>query len=54
MRIILGEISQLIEVSLNDRDAYQYPVLIGRNFLRDNCIVDVGKKFELKPMKLPK
>lgn len=54
MRIILGDISQLIEVSLNDRDAYLYPVLIGRNFLRDNCIVDVGKKFQFKPMKLPK
>ena len=54
MRVIMGNISQLIEVSLNDRDAYQYPVLIGRNFLRDNCIVDVGKKFQLKPMKLPK
>lgn len=54
MRIILGNISQLIEVSLNDRDAYLYPVLIGRNFLRDNCIVDVSKKFQFKPMKFAK
>ncbi len=55
MRIILGDISQLISVTLNDRDAYQYPVLIGRNFLRDHCIVDVGKKFKMKkPIALPK
>ncbi|MCW8821712.1 MAG: RimK/LysX family protein [Sulfurovum sp.] len=54
MRIILGDVSQLISVTLNDRDAYQYPVLIGRNFLRDYCIVDVGKKFQFKPMVLPK
>lgn len=54
MRIILGKVSQLISVNLNDRDAYQYPILIGRNFLRDFFIVDVGKKFQFKPMKLPK
>ena len=54
MRIILGEVSQLIPVNLNDRDAYMYPVLIGRNFLRDYFIVDVAKKYRLKPMVLPK
>lgn len=54
MRIILGEVSQLIPVTLNDRDAYKYPVLIGRNFLRDYFIVDVAKKYRLKPMVLPK
>lgn len=54
MRIILGEVSQLIPVTLNDRDSYLYPVLIGRNFLRDYFIVDVAKKFQLKPMVLPK
>jgi len=54
MRIILGKVSQLVSVNLNDRDDYAYPVLIGRNFLRDYCIVDVGKKFQMKPMALPK
>jgi len=54
MRIILGDVSQLISVNLNDRDAYLYPVLIGRNFLRDFFIVDVAKKYQFKPMKLPK
>ena len=54
MRIILGEVSQLIPVTLNDRDAYMYPVLIGRNFLRDYFLVDVAKKYRFKPMVLPK
>ena len=54
MRIILGDVSQLIPVTLNDRDAYIYPVLIGRNFLRDYFIVDVAKKYQFKPMVLPK
>lgn len=54
MRIVLGSVSQLIHVNLNDREAYKYPVLIGRNFLRDYFIVDVAKKYQLKPMLLPK
>lgn len=54
MRIILGNVSRLIHVNLNDREAYKYPVLIGRNFLRDYFIVDVAKKHQLKPMILPK
>ena len=54
MRIILGTVSQLIHVNINDREAYTYPVLIGRNFLCDYFIVDVAKKHQLKPMVLPK
>jgi len=54
MRIMLGNVSQLIHVNINDREAYTYPVLIGRNFLRDYFIVDVSKKHRHKPMRLPK
>ena len=36
-----------IEATLNDRSNYSYPLLIGRNFLRDNCIVDVSRKHVL-------
>ncbi|PHS39134.1 MAG: hypothetical protein COB07_06775 [Sulfurovum sp.] len=54
MRIILGNVSQLIHVNLNDRKSYTYPVLIGRNLLRDYFIVDVSKKHQLKPKKLAK
>ncbi len=54
MRIVLGDVSQLISVNLNDRDAYMYPILIGRNFLQDYFVVDVAKKYQFEPMKLAK
>ncbi len=54
MRIVLGNVSQLISVNLSDREEYKYPVLIGRNFLQDFFIVDVAKKYQFKPMRLPK
>jgi hypothetical protein len=54
MRVILGDVSQLISVNLSDREEYKYPVLIGRNFLRDFFMVDVAKKYQFKPMSLPK
>ena len=52
MRIVLGNVSQLIHVNLNNRETYTYPILIGRNFLRDYFLVDVAKKHQLKPMVL--
>ncbi len=48
MKLKLGDLEQLVEVSLNDRSHLNYPVLIGRNFLRGLFIVDVSKKFLLK------
>ena len=54
MRIVLGDVSQLVQVTLNDRENYTYPILIGRNVLRDYFIVDVSKKYQLKPMVLVK
>ncbi len=51
MRITLGDVSQLVEVNLNNRDAYTYPILIGRNFLRDSFIVDIAKRYRFKPQK---
>ncbi len=50
MRLILGERSQVVEVSLTDRGSFTYPILIGRNFLRDIYIVDVGSKMSSKPI----
>ena len=54
MRIVLGNVSQLVRVTLNDRETYMYPILIGRNVLRDYFIVDVSKKYQFKPMVLVK
>lgn len=39
----LGEIKELIEVTLSDRTDFEYPLLIGRNFLTDIAIVDVSR-----------
>jgi hypothetical protein len=45
LKITIGEIARDIEVSLADRDAFDYPVLIGRNFLDGNFVVDVGNRY---------
>jgi hypothetical protein len=39
----LGSRTQRIQVTLTDRGNYEYPVLLGRNFLRDNVLIDVSR-----------
>jgi hypothetical protein len=51
VRLVLGHISQMVDVTLNDRSRFTYPGLVGRNFLRDMMIVDVSKKYTAKPAK---
>jgi hypothetical protein len=46
--LAIGDIQENIEISLNDRSDFEYPVLIGRNFLTDNALVDVSRKFVVK------
>ena len=48
VRLKLGEISLLTEVTLADRAKFTYPLLIGRNFLQDMAIVDVSKEHTAK------
>jgi len=43
MWVTLGEIRSKIDVNLSDRTDFEYPLLIGRNFLIDNMIVDVSR-----------
>lgn len=50
MRFILGGVSQSIQVTLTDRSNFQYKVLVGRNFLHDVYIVDVGQKMTTQPI----
>lgn len=45
MTLAIGSIEQRLEVSLADRSKFEYPVLIGRNFLDGNVSVDVSAKF---------
>ena len=45
MNLAIGSIKKRIEVSLTDRSKFEYPVLIGRNFLYGDIRVDVSNKF---------
>lgn len=47
VEIEMGGISRRVEVTLNDRSSYEYPLLIGRNFLRDTAVVDVTRSHVL-------
>ena len=44
LAIQIGNFSEDAEFTLNDRTAMTYPVLLGREFLKDVAVVDVGKK----------
>ncbi|BFM12749.1 hypothetical protein R50072_29020 [Simiduia litorea] len=48
MRVRLGDIDEEIEVTLTDRSEFSFPMLIGRNFLTDNAVVDVSKSFNIR------
>jgi hypothetical protein len=43
MWVSLGEHRSLIDVGVSEREDYEYPLLIGRNFLTDIAIVDVSR-----------
>lgn len=45
MTLAIGLVEQAVEVSLADRSKFEYPVLIGRNFLDGKIAVDVSSKF---------
>ena len=45
LTISMGDLSREVEVSLTDRSGFRYPVLIGRNFLDGEALVDVSRKF---------
>ena len=45
LQLRMGELAEIVEVSLSDRSDFEFPLLIGRNFLTDNAIVDVSKQF---------
>jgi len=51
MRLNISDLSYYIEVSLTDRSKYKLPVLVGRNFLKGNIIVDVSLKHTKAPTK---
>ena len=45
MAVSLGALSEQIDASLSERATMTYPLLIGRNFLRNLAIVDASQRF---------
>lgn len=43
LEFAIGDHKQKAEFNLSDRDQLDYPILVGRNILRDVMIVDVGR-----------
>lgn len=44
LQVTIGAIKQRIEVNITDRTNYEFPMLIGRNFLKDIAVVDVSQE----------
>jgi len=44
MWLTLGELRSRVDVTLSDREDFEYPLLVGRNFLMDAVIVDVSRR----------
>lgn len=47
--LTLGDVTQTAEFTLSERSHLEYPVLIGRNVLRDLMVVDVSRSHTLRP-----
>jgi len=45
LHLRIGDIAHLTEFTLTDRTHMEYPVLIGRSFMRDVVLVDVSKEY---------
>ncbi|NZA27513.1 ATP-dependent zinc protease [Luteimonas sp. SJ-92] len=45
----LGDTYREQEFTLVDRSAFLYPVLVGRNYMRDHVLVDSGETFTRRP-----
>ncbi|UTW45631.1 ATP-dependent zinc protease [bacterium SCSIO 12696] len=44
----LGEIEENVEVTLTDRSEFEFPLLVGRNWLTDTAVVDVSRRYVIK------
>ncbi|PHR54315.1 MAG: hypothetical protein COA44_13465 [Arcobacter sp.] len=51
MRLNIASLSHYTEVSLSNRSQYEFPVLIGRNYLQGEVLVDVNLQYTLSPTK---
>ncbi len=51
MRLFLGDVQDTFEFTLADRSHLEYQMLLGRNFLTDVALVDVGRQFIQPPFR---
>ncbi|MEQ8689482.1 MAG: RimK/LysX family protein, partial [Pseudomonadales bacterium] len=49
MRIMLGNVKDSFDFTLADRSHLEQNMILGRNFLTDIAIVDVGRQYVQKP-----
>jgi hypothetical protein len=45
MRITIGDMRRNVDATLADRSDFEYPVLVGRNFLAGKAVVDVSRSY---------
>jgi hypothetical protein len=45
LRVRLGNLNQVVDFTLADRSHLDYELILGRNFLTDVALVDVGKQY---------
>jgi len=50
LRLRLGNVTETVDFTLADRSHLNYEMLLGRNFLTDVALVDVGKQFVQPPV----
>ncbi|WP_078083449.1 ATP-dependent zinc protease [Microbulbifer mangrovi] len=53
MSLTVGEVTHMVEVNLVERGEFEFPLLVGRNFLKDAAVVDVSRKQVQGKPKLP-
>jgi hypothetical protein len=49
LSICLGDTFKVVEVNLRDRSDFNYQMLIGRSFLKEDFVVDASVKFTKRP-----
>jgi hypothetical protein len=52
MWVTVGEKRTWLDVSLSDREDFEFPLLLGRNLLLDEFVVDVSRRHTRSKKKL--
>ncbi len=47
--VCLGRVSKEVDVNLVDRSGFEYPMLIGRNFMEGKLVVNPSAKYTVEP-----